>query len=594
MVLGVLLERLPDRPAPEVHVQVVQGRLCGEDHAGVLGRLDDVVEQRVPGAAALFYPAARAGGDAVVGRVADRHRDLLIALDAAGRLGSLRQHPCVAEEPRGHARRRVLQGVGQVHADLLGLEGMPLGLRQALADAQVRHRVRPGQQLEGQQVLGEVHGHLLRTGIAALLARHGFRPVDDRQRVGAGPGGRVQGDHGGSAEAEVLPEPLSQQGVHHADLALHHADRRVVDAGTAARLGVVALEEVLVEPQPRLAARVRGPLDRRDVHACDQAGDGPDLGGDVLHQRGDAENRAQRGGEHVAVRGLQRVLRLLQGDDAVRVAVGLPRKPGDRHRVGHHLGDVPRELLGRSRVLHGVVPRGLRLHHGVVRMLQPLREPLSQEAGQRGQAVRELAHPSDGPRLRQRELLQHPPQPVRIPAGGAVDRERARFDGGPGHVQRQELSVGDEQGVELGQEGPLRLLAPTPPFADHRVARRLELDPPAGASVQGRREIRPDAVQLGFPKEVEPAQFDLLGEAAEEGREGHGQLRFRLSRHPHRERLPDAPAVLLGQRVHGVTIHGVSLLRSGVFAVTLGSGPAREGARHSQHVRGTPYHGSER
>ncbi|MCR8675025.1 hypothetical protein NWP10_04280 [Micrococcus sp. HG099] len=35
---------------------------------------------------------------------------------------------------------------------------MPLGLRQALADAQVRHRVRPGQQLEGLGLLVMISG----------------------------------------------------------------------------------------------------------------------------------------------------------------------------------------------------------------------------------------------------------------------------------------------------------------------------------------------------------------------------------------------------------------------------------------------------
>ena len=96
LVPGVLLERLPDGPPPEIHVQVVQRGLGGEDHSLLLGGADHVVEQRVL-AVPVLHPAAGAGGHPVIGRVADGHGDAPVPLDPAGRLGGLGEDPRVAE-----------------------------------------------------------------------------------------------------------------------------------------------------------------------------------------------------------------------------------------------------------------------------------------------------------------------------------------------------------------------------------------------------------------------------------------------------------------------------------------------------------------
>ena len=298
---------------------------------------------------------------------------------------------------------------------------MTLRLSEPLADAQVRHRVWAGQQLEGQQVLREVLGHLGHPRRAAFLPGRCLRAVDDRQRVGAGARRGVQRHHRGGTEAQGLTETFPQQRVHHAHLALHHTDRRVVDTRAVTGGRVVALEEVLVKPQPRLTTGVRGALDGGHVHAGHQPHDGPDLRGDVLHERRDADDRSEGRRQNIAVGRLQGVLGLLERHHAVGVPVRLAGETGDGHGVGHHLGDVARELGVRGRVVHRVVPGRLRLPHRAVVVGQAFLEALSKEAGQRGQAVRELAHSGDRPGLGQGELFQDGAQAVRVPACDAVD-----------------------------------------------------------------------------------------------------------------------------------------------------------------------------
>ncbi len=255
----IMLEGFPQRPAPEVHVQVVQV-LQVTAAAGILHRGDEVFQDGV-GAIGSFAPAHPAaghravvigsGGMAVVGRVADadQHRHgLLHALGAA----VLQADGPVQQGQLGDLFVRGFQRVGE--HDLDAVTGhVAAVLLEHPGQAQRGDGIRPDHELEAIQGTAQNIGacrHRARA-FQALHFRH--RVLDDAEQVGAGADSRIEHIDTAGGKAHRLVHAPAQQVVGNAYLCLHHLDRCVIGAGVLAQHRVVLGQEILVEMQPGIA-----------------------------------------------------------------------------------------------------------------------------------------------------------------------------------------------------------------------------------------------------------------------------------------------------------------------------------------------------
>ncbi len=320
---------------------------------GVLAcRIVDVGEQRLGPSGRAEYPtaAAVAGASPAVGRVAENGGDPPVSLDLSGGTSFFCQNSAVAEQ--GGGRFVDVRGLQRVGEHDLGDE---LGsgcsgehsrqLDQAFSDAQVREGVRPWEELEREQVARQCRGNLRRAGLPALVEGCLACLVDNGQRIGAAAAGRVEGGHLRRGVPKRSSEPSPQDLVDETDLAPDDLAGRVVDAGLQSGGGVVGGEEVLVEVEPRLSARVGARAQLLRQHCRHEAFDGRDLAGDLLDDGRVVQDGPERGREHRRG-GLQGVLGLPQRDDPVAVAVGPAAQRGDGERVGDDLRDVVADAGG--------------------------------------------------------------------------------------------------------------------------------------------------------------------------------------------------------------------------------------------------------
>ena len=272
--LLVLFQRFPQRPAPEIDVEVVQVFQLAAASGGHHGRRE-VAEDRAiadailapahPGAGAMAIVAGR-GLMPVVGRIAEADDHFPLALDRKGQPVLLRDR---LHEERQLAWRRVraLQRVGQV--DVGAVAGCA-ARKQLAAQAQLAHRVGAHEALETIQVRRQRRG-VVRHGAHAIdlfNARQGM--LDDAEQVGAGADRGVQRRDAWVRETVAVPHAADQRFVDEAHLRPHHFDGGVVDAGILAQHRIVGCQEIFVEVEPRVA-RTPARAERRSRHHCENA-----------------------------------------------------------------------------------------------------------------------------------------------------------------------------------------------------------------------------------------------------------------------------------------------------------------------------------
>lgn len=444
---------------------------------------------------------------------------------------------------------RVVEGVGEVDADGPGRNELPGQFGESLPDPQVGHGVRAGEQFKRDDVLREGRGDLSRAGVAADRFGDRAGPVKDSQGIGAAPGGRVQGHDGLVAVAELAAEPFPQDLVDEADLEVDHAGGRVVDPGLLPSLGVVGGEEVLVEPQPGLAAAVGAAGDLRRVDGGHEPFDRADLSGQRCPETADGQYRSERRGQYL-VGGLKDLAGLGEGDQVVAIDVGAAAQRGDREAVRDHLGEVVRELLV-GRVLVDVLrPRGLRLadRRDGCRRGEASTDPLAEHPGERGEFGRQLRGPGDHCRPGQGQQPHEVDERRRVPTGGRAVGERSRgVDELAAAVERGLLPVAHQQGVELGQQRPLLLLPADPQVSVQRVPRGFQLDPAARSIRQQPHEVRSDPGHLRLAEQPQGAEPVTDSQALQQVRHGHRQLSLRLRLDRRRVGGRDSSRVGLGQ-----------------------------------------------
>ena len=381
---GLLLEDLPQRPAPEIDIQVVEV-LDADAVPGALRRRQKVVEdwRRLAVLVAPAHPAAgaglverRGGLVAVVGRVAqaddDRHgalhRQRLAVLlgDGLQEQGRLRR-----------LRMGAFQGVGQVDVGALGGQG-GAAVAEGAADAQFAHGVGANQQFEAVEVSGQ-RGGLPGHGPGALAGFDAAQGVfDDAEQVGAGSHRRVQGEHLRVREPVRLAQPLGEQFIDQAHLRVDHLQGRVVGAGVLAQLRVVGGQEVLVKVQPRVlrpqekAARHHGDDAQQQVQGSRHVG-----------VRLGVRQHLQRPGQQ-AVLGGQGLLGACQRQRLRPLAAAQQQGEGDGLRVG--VRELPVGCLREQQV-----PPVLRQRHqGGLRIPQGVRHVVAQHPAQGCQGRREV------------------------------------------------------------------------------------------------------------------------------------------------------------------------------------------------------------
>ena len=91
--------------------------------------------------------------------------------------------------------------------------------------------------------------------------------------IGTGPGGGIERHYVGGGKAALPAEALDPQLFDQSDLGANHLHRRVVGSCVLAQLGIVGVQEVLVEVEPGiLGARKRGGRHVRRLHAAANRG----------------------------------------------------------------------------------------------------------------------------------------------------------------------------------------------------------------------------------------------------------------------------------------------------------------------------------
>ena len=334
----LVLEHLPQRPTPEIHIQVVEV-LCAHPVPGQDRRCHEVAQDGIRTLAVIApsHPRPRAIPVvrprrlvAVVGRVAEADQHGNRALHRQRLLALLGDGP----EEKPQLRRlgmRAFQGIRQVDMRAVGRQRRA-PVSQRTADAQLAHRIGAGQKLEAVKVPRQrrcLPRHRARA-LFGLDAAQGVR--NDAQQVGPGAHGRVEGDDARIGEAQWPAQTPRQECVHQTDLGADHRERRVVDARILAQPGIVGGEEILVEMKPRVAR----PGERRRR----------DHGG---HAQQEAEGRRQVGahlpvGQDLQGAGEQIVPRRQRRLGAVKRERVRPlaaaQKQGERHRLSVGVGEL--------------------------------------------------------------------------------------------------------------------------------------------------------------------------------------------------------------------------------------------------------------
>ena len=229
-----MLKNLPQCPAPEIDIQVVEvlnvAAMPGGDNRG-----EKIVKNCLPTVVAPANPTARAGlvvrGGGlmpVVGRITeaddDRHgafdckRPGVLVCDRTQEKRQLRRFGVWAFERIGQVNMRAVRGQ------------LCTVVAQGTADAQFRHRVSADHQLEAVQVLSQC-GSLARHSASALRSFNAAQGViDDAEQIRSGADGRIKSDDAGISETQGFPKTVNEQIIDQAHLDTHHLDRGVVDA----------------------------------------------------------------------------------------------------------------------------------------------------------------------------------------------------------------------------------------------------------------------------------------------------------------------------------------------------------------------------
>ena len=477
---GVVLEDLPQRPAPEIDIEIVKV-LQPDAVARSAHRGQKVVED---GAGAVPPPHPRTGAVAivgpcgfvaVVGRVAEAYDDGDRALDAQ-RLAALFGDGLKEERRLRRVGVGAFQRVGEKDAGAVGGQGSaPVG--ESAADAQLAHRIGAGKELEPVKVLRQ-HRRLSRHRPRALIGLDPTQSVfDDAQQIGPGAGGRVEGDDIGVGEAHRFAHPSGEQRVDQAHLGADHLNRRVVDPGVLAEFGVVIRQKVLVEVEPGVA--LSGERDRRDGR--DHAQQQVERGGE--RRTGAGVGKDLQGARQQAVLRGQRRLCAFEGKGVRPLAA--PQQQGEGHGLGVGIGELRIRGVGEQELPPVPCQHGQR--RGAV--AQRIGDIVAQHPAQRSQHPGKLLEIEFAPavqrqhRLPQKEIAQQPRKSPRVlrrnglrAVGGHIAGEADETDALAAAIQRPFAAVAVKDVGEAGETPELLAVAPAEPPRVRTDPRSLELD----------------------------------------------------------------------------------------------------------------------
>ena len=286
--IGIGVEHLPRRPAPEVDVEIPQ-MLRVRAHLPSRRRHPVVQGCRVILSARL-HPAALALRLLLVRRVPDHDGDRLFALDA------VRLPPRLGDRlvDRAEVLRldpRIGERVRHVHVQRF-MRHLPREFREFRDDPQLRDGVRAQLQFERDEALDRVRDRSRhRAGPIDALHLAGDLPQHAKQ-IRSRTRGRVRDRDARRREPARETEPGPQPLVHEPDHRLHDRRRRVVRAGLLAERVVVDLEEVFVEIEPGVRVAL---ADFRPLHDVEHANERAEGGLQRPLVLGAVGQQAQRG-----------------------------------------------------------------------------------------------------------------------------------------------------------------------------------------------------------------------------------------------------------------------------------------------------------
>ena len=561
---ALTLEHLPQRPAPEVDVIVVE-ILGVQSQAERVQRRDEIPQnpRPLPMRVAVANPAALAGLPhipgvqylPVIGWIAQTHQHRRVRLHflcppvfLAQRLVDQRQVP----RRRGVGR---LQGVGQINVRAVRRQ-RPAFRQHPLAQPQMRHRIRSHQNLERMEI-ARPDRRCLRPHSRPLGRRHPRQAMIQRgEDISAGAGGGVERDHFRINKGKLRVEAGFQQFGDQRHLRPHDRNRRVVDAAILAHLRVVDRQKIFVEIKPRIAARPL-PRQRRRVHR-------PNHPFQHLDRRGDFRPRLLVGQDFQRL-GQQAMLRA-QGLGRLRRRQGCRARPaGQQQRIGQGLRVGIGELgvVGVGKQIMPPVHRQRR--QTGFRILHRRQHFSPQQPAERGQRFRQSARRRRSGRLPEQEIPQQVKHRRRVVL---LDRRRAvhgHIAGQPDQppdpfaapVQCPLIAIGIEQVRQVAELLPLRPILRLEFGRVRALARRFQFHIPGQERLGDDADIR------------SPGAFPIL------------HLGQHLDRQPQRRRRPAQQ----GQHWRFQLIFGVEMQGHGELGGQLGSedgqlGGERGGGRH--------------
>ena len=247
-----ILKYLPKSPTPEIDVQVLQHILV-PTHT----RCTEVIQNRggdIGRAETRLHPATHTLGLILIRRVTNAHLNRHFALHPSCLIRQLRKQTQSITVHRLLLSVGVAQSIRHIEVQTV-LGNVSPQLLKGLVQAKLSHGERTGLQLKAVQVLRQtIQRTSARGGSEALRPRH---LVHDRQGIGAGTHRRVNHGHTLTRQTVLLAQVGAQSVIHQAYHLVHHLTGGVVATGLLALLGVIDLQEVLVEVQIniRLAPR---------------------------------------------------------------------------------------------------------------------------------------------------------------------------------------------------------------------------------------------------------------------------------------------------------------------------------------------------
>ena len=262
--IGMRFEELPQRPAPEIHIDIVEIHQM-HSAAALPHRLQEIFENRAAllGRQALFvapvaHPATLARALVaelfllpLIRRIADANQNGLFGLHALRQLLFLDQRPVLQCQRFGRRGPVTLQSVGQIN--LRPPTGQhALRRLQLPGEPQMRHRIRPHHKLEAVEILREEAGALGNRTFAMLPLHQFERVLHGGDQISAGASGGIEKSHSLVGKGQRLAKAPIQQFRNQPHLAIHHLVRRIVGPGLLAKLRIVFRQKALVEMQPKL------------------------------------------------------------------------------------------------------------------------------------------------------------------------------------------------------------------------------------------------------------------------------------------------------------------------------------------------------